>query len=124
LIRTYGKITPLIIILWVLLLTFLRKNRTFPILLSSMMWILFGYYCLATTVHPWYVVFLLLLSLFTDYRFPIVWSVAAVLSYYAYGNSGFKENPTLLFIEYIAVYGFLIYELFKLNKFEFRFFKN
>ncbi len=124
LIKTYGKITPFLIILWVFLLTFLRKNQNFSVLLTSMMWILLAYYFLATTVHPWYIVFLLLLSLFTDYRFPIVWSVVIVLSYYAYRNPAFKESSVLLFIEYIAVYGFLIYELFKLNRLEFRIFKN
>ena len=124
LIGAYEKIVPYIMILWVLLLTFLRKNRAFPILLSSMMWILLGYYCLATTVHPWYIVPLLLLSLFTGYRFPIVWSVVVVFGYYAYGNPNLKENLALLFIEYILVYGFLIYELFKFKRSAFRFFKN
>jgi len=89
-----------------------------------MMWILLGYYCLATTVQPWYIIPLLLLSLFTGYRFPIVWSVVVVFGYYAYGNPDLKENLTLLFIEYILVYGFLIYELFKFRRLTFRFFKN
>lgn len=124
LIKVYGKIIPFLVILTVLLLTFLRKNQKFTTLLPSMMWVLLVYYLLATTVHPWYVIFLLLLSVFTEYRFPIIWSFFVVLSYYAYGNPDFKENLGLLIVEYIAVYGFMIYELFKLNKLEFRFLKN
>ncbi|MCG2460627.1 mannosyltransferase [Flavobacteriaceae bacterium F89] len=124
LIKSYGKVMPFLVVLIVLLLTFLRKNQKFSTLIHSMMWILLSYYLLATTVHPWYVIFLLLLSVFTPYRFPIIWSLVVVLSYFAYGNPDFKENLGLLLVEYIAVYGFMIYELFKLSKLEFRFFKN
>ncbi|MDE3742909.1 mannosyltransferase [Maribacter polysaccharolyticus] len=112
LIKTYGKIVPYVIILLVLLITFLRNNGKLPKLISSMLWILTAYYLLATTIHPWYIVFLAILSIFTNYRFPLVWSLAAILSYYAYSQTDFKEHMGLLAIEYILVYGFLIFEIF------------
>jgi len=111
LIKTYGKITPVVTIVAVLLFTFLRKNEKLSILISSMLWVLTLYYFMSATVHPWYVIFLVVLTAFTKYRYAFIWSAAIVLSYYAYSLADFKENMWLLAIEYIAVFSFLIYEL-------------
>jgi len=124
LIKTYGKITPYIIISFVLLITFLRNNQKFAVLFSSMLWILTAYYLLATTVHPWYIVFLVLITLFTEYRFSLAWSLVVILSYYAYSQAGFREHMGLLSIEYIVVYGFIIFELFRLKSLKQLFPKN
>ena len=111
LIKTYGKITPIITIIAVLLFTFFRKNQKLPVLISSMLWVLTLYYFMSATVHPWYVIFLVVLALFTNFRFPLVWSAVIILSYFAYSLTDFKENGWLLAIEYISVYTFLIYEI-------------
>jgi hypothetical protein len=116
LIKTYGKITPVLTVLAVLLFTFLRKNRQLSVLLTSMLWVLTFYYMLSATVHPWYIIFLVLLSVFTPYRFALVWSLTVVLSYYAYSNPVFAENLWLLAIEYIVVLGFLGYEIFNTKR--------
>lgn len=115
LIKVYGKITSLVTISIVLLFTFLRKNQQLSTLMGSMLWVLFCYYFLAATVHPWYIIFLLFLAIYTDYRFPLVWSGAVVLSYWAYSNSAYEESLPLLALEYIVVYAFLIYEIFRLR---------
>lgn len=112
LIKSYGKITVFLLIGIVLLFTVLAKNQKLQRLITSMLWILTIYYLLSATVHPWYIIFLVLLSVFTTYRFAIVWSAAAVLSYYAYAQIEWKEHLGLLAVEYIAVYGFLAYEIF------------
>ena len=124
LIKTYGKITPMVTIFIVLVFTFLRKNQKFHVLLESMLWVLAIYYFISPTVHPWYIVFLILLTIFTDYRFSLVWSLAVVLSYWAYSNSGYKENLMLLAFEYIVVYGFLVYEILRLRGKKILFHKN
>ena len=111
LIKTYGKITPIITIAAVLLFAFLRKNQKLPVLITSMLWVLTLYYFISATVHPWYVIFLVVLTAFTKYRYAFIWSVTIVLSYFAYSVSDFKENLWLLAIEYISVFAFLIYEL-------------
>jgi len=111
LIKTYGRITPILTILIVLLFTFLRKNQDLRVLLSSMLWVLTLYYFLSATVHPWYVIFLVTLSVFTSYRYAIVWSAAIVLSYFAYSQPNFQENLGILAFEYLAVIGYLIYEI-------------
>ena len=124
LIKTYGKITPYVIVLFVLLFTFFRENQKLSILITSMLWILTAYYLLAATVHPWYIVFLVLLTIFTKYRFSLVWSLVVILSYYAYSQISFKEHLGLLSIEYIVVYGFIIFELFRLKSLKLLFRKN
>ncbi|WP_298503909.1 mannosyltransferase [uncultured Maribacter sp.] len=111
LIKTYGKITPLITICMVFLFTFLRKNKNLNALITSMLFILSIYYFISPTVHPWYIIFLILLTIFTDYRYSLLWSASVILSYWAYSQPDFKEHLGLITIEYIAVFGFLIYEL-------------
>ena len=115
LIKFYGKLVPYILVCFVLLLTFLRDNKKLPVLINSMFWIVVVYYFLSATVHPWYIIFLIGLSLFTDYRFPLAWSVVIILSYSAYENPEFKENLGFLFIEYFLVFGFIIYEFFRMK---------
>ncbi|MFT4830669.1 MAG: alpha-1,6-mannosyltransferase [Psychroserpens sp.] len=114
-IKIFGKIMPFIIVILVLVFTFLRDNKNISTLITSMLWILSAYYFLATTVHPWYIIFLVILAIFTEFRFPLVWSLTAILSYWAYSNGQFEENLLILSIEYILVYGFLAYELINLN---------
>ncbi|MFS4417576.1 mannosyltransferase [Maribacter sp. 2307ULW6-5] len=110
LIKTYGKITPLITIGLVLAVTFFRKNDKLSVLLSSMLWILTLYYFMSATVHPWYLIFLVALTVFTPYRFAILWSATAVLSYYAYSQPGYTESGWFLWAEYLLVLGLMVYE--------------
>ena len=49
-------------------------------------------------------------------RFAILWSALAVVSYTAYLPDAVSEKPVWLWIEYLAVYGFMIYEIVKNRK--------
>jgi hypothetical protein len=111
LIKVYGQITPIVTIITVVVFTFLRKKQDLNTVLSSMMWVLAIYYFIATTVHPWYSIFLIILAIFTSYRFALVWSAVIILSYFAYSQPDFKENQWLLALEYSTVFGFLFYEI-------------
>ncbi len=113
LIETTGKILPLIVILFVLLLSFFRENKTSRQLITAMLFAISFYFLLSTTVHPWYIATPLLLSVFTRYSFPIIWSLVVVVSYSAYGAEGFHENLWLIAFEYLVVIGFFIWELFQ-----------
>lgn len=124
LIKSYGKVTAYALVIVSLLFTFLAKNQKLSNLIANMLWILSIYYFLSATVHPWYIVFLVLLSIFTEYRYAIIWSAAIVLSYYAYAQLEFKEHMGLLAVEYISVYGFLIYEIFSKKGKTLKFLKN
>jgi len=116
LIKTYGKITQITTIVVVLLLTLLRNNQKLSVLITSMLWALTIYYLMSATVHPWYPIFLVLLGIFTEYRFALAWSVVVILSYYAYSGVEFKENLWLIAVEYIIVFGFIGYEIFNLKR--------
>jgi len=75
-------------------------------------WVLSGYYFISTTVHPWYITNLLLLSIFTNYRFVILWSYTMIFSYFAYGEFNVKESSLWLSLEYIPVFVMLIWEIY------------
>jgi len=112
-IAVIGKITPILTILFLLAVTFIKKNKTAKELITSMLFALSFYYFTTTTMHPWYLSTLIILSIFTKYRFPLVWSLVIILSYQAYANIPWKENLWFVFIEYVVVYSFLIYEIKK-----------
>ncbi|WP_310992847.1 glycosyltransferase 87 family protein [Aequorivita marina] len=110
-IGTVGKILPILVLLFILSISFFRKNQTTQQLITAMLFAVSFYLFFATTVHPWYVATPLLLSVFTRYKFPIVWSFMVILSYSAYGKDGFDENLWLVALEYIVVIGVAIYEI-------------
>ena len=106
-----GKIIPLIAIAFILSVTFFRKNKKMQELITAMLLSLSFYYFISTTVHPWYLATLLILSVFTKYRFPLVWSFVIIFSYQAYANTPWKENLIFIFIEYLIVFLVFSYEL-------------
>jgi len=61
------------------------------------------YFLLATTVHPWYMITLVGLAPLCGWRFPLLWSGVAILSYSHYAGGGFEENYFLITIEYIVL---------------------
>ncbi len=111
-----GKIIPIVVFLFVLAISLFKNNKTTLSLISSMLLALSFYYFTATTVHPWYVATLLMLSVFTNYKFPLVWSFAIILSYLAYSNSSNSENLWIITIEYLIVYSALAWDIFKNKK--------
>lgn len=111
-----GKITPILTITYIGFIAFFRKNITLKQLITSALFALSFYYFTTTTMHPWYLATLILLCVFTNYKFPIIWSVVIILSYAAYANETYKENLLIIALEYIIVYGYLGWELFFKNK--------
>ncbi|MBA3986086.1 MAG: mannosyltransferase [Flavobacteriales bacterium] len=111
-IGTVGKILPVITLLFILYLSLFRKAKDFGRLLVLMLFGFCFYLLLSTTVHPWYLTIPLVLSIFTKYRFMLVWSFVIVLSYAAYGEAGFKENLWLVGLEYVVVIGVFVWEVF------------
>ena len=110
-----GKITTLIVFLFVLIIAFYKKQKNTTQLITSMLLVLSFYFFTATTVHPWYVATLLMLSVFTKYKFPLIWSFVIILSYLAYINinkADKSENLLIIAIEYTVVYSVFIWEVF------------
>jgi len=86
------------------------------ILLEDWMWILSIYFLFTTTLHPWYISTLLAFSVFTPYRFIVLWTGLIFLTYAGYTVDSFHEVLWLTALEYILVIGCLIYELRKRSK--------
>ena len=112
-IASAGKILPLMVILILNGLAFFRRNNSTQKLIETMLVGVSAYFFLATTVHPWYIATPLLLSVFTKFRFALVWSFLVMLSYSAYIKNGFQENYWLIAVEYILVIGIFVLEIFK-----------
>jgi Gpi18-like mannosyltransferase len=113
-IAVIGKIIPIVVILIVLIMTVVRKNKTTLELITAMLLALSFYYFTSTTVHPWYIATLLALSVFTKYKFPLVWSFVIILSYLAYINlnkADKSENLWIIGFEYLVIYGVFFWEV-------------
>ncbi|MDO1501558.1 mannosyltransferase [Winogradskyella maritima] len=106
-----GKILPIISLVVILGISFFRKNNSIAELATSITLLFSIYLFMSTTVHPWYVSTVVLVSLFTKYRFPLYWSLAVVLSYVAYTDVEFHENLWVVFLEYVIVFSAFIWEV-------------
>lgn len=112
-IQTAGPWLSRIAYLGILIILLKRKiinwQHFFTLLLFALSW----YYLLALIVHPWYSITLVFLAVFTKFRYPMLWSALAVLSYWAYTNVDYKENLWLVTIEYTVVIGVAVWEVSK-----------
>ncbi len=113
-----GPLLGLCAALAILLLIWLRKPATTQQFLETTFWIAALHQLLATTVHPWYILPLLAWSVFSSYRFGIVWAALVPISYAAYSNGQIHDPVLASVIEYSAVLGWLFIELYreKLNR--------
>ncbi len=105
-IGTAGKIMAFLTFSGVLLISWKSKN-----LFVGALAILTLYFAMATTVHPWYVTNLLVIAIFTSFRYPIIWSYTVFFSYATYQTNLYQENLYLVTLEYVLVLGMMIYEL-------------
>ncbi len=104
-------IIPISILIVLTYLISMKKNKTQDVLSQSLI-ILTTYLFISTTIHPWYIIPLIFLSCFTNYRYPIFWSFTIFLSYFSYYEIQVNENHFLLAIEYGLVIGILFYEIY------------
>ena len=110
-IATVGLILPIVVFICVVLLSLFRKYNTTQNLIIGMLLAVSIYFLLATTVHPWYIATPLLLCVFTNYRYAVLWSFMICFSYSAYRPEGFEENLLLVAIQYSVVICVALWEL-------------
>lgn len=79
-------------------------------LFQSMLWCMLIYLAFSTTVHPWYILTILAISVFTPYDFPILWTGLIFLTYAGYTEASFKENLFLVATEYVVLLAYILYE--------------
>jgi hypothetical protein len=71
------------------------------------------YLLLSSTVHPWYLIPLLFLSIMADLSFGILWSFGIFLTYSFYGQDNVAQSNWLIWMEYIPVLMLFVYEIWK-----------
>ena len=98
-----GPALALLTALGGLLVAATERRPAWATLPRALLLLLTLYFLLATTVHPWYLAPLVLLSTFTRARYALVWSGMVVLSYAAYRTSAYTENLGLVALEYTVV---------------------
>ncbi|MBQ0767998.1 MAG: mannosyltransferase [Bizionia sp.] len=116
-----GSILPVLVILFIAYLALFKKNFTTKQLINSMLFAFVFYLFMSTTVHPWYIATILILSIFTNYKFPLVWSFVIILSYLAYVNidkADKSENLYIIALEYFIVFTVFLYETLKRKSIE------
>ncbi len=109
-IRQAGWVLSVVVLLGILTLAWkekVPKNGQWP---RQMLLALTVYLGFATIVHPWYVTTLVALAVFTPWRYAMVWSATAVLSYYTYRDTTYTESYWLIAIEYAAVAAWMLYD--------------
>ena len=119
-IETAGKALPIVVILLLGILAFFRKDNSLKELITTLLFGITIYFLFSTTIHPWYLATPLLLSVFTRFKYMLVWSVVVMLSYSTYSNPEFQENLWLIALEYLLVFGYVIYEFLNFRKVETR----
>lgn len=86
--------------------------------IEKALWIFSIYFLFSTMMHPWYTSILILLAAISRFRFPIVFSLLILLSYYPYSLIEYDEDKGLwlIAIEYGILFIFILYEIWKLKK--------
>ncbi|WP_375580994.1 hypothetical protein ABWH96_08275 [Marivirga tractuosa] len=78
---------------------------------ERMLWTYMIYFLFATTVHPWYVLPILVLGILSDYKFPILWSFMIFFTYWGYAQTGYQEYLGIVAVEYILLVVFIVFEV-------------
>ncbi|MHA7942926.1 mannosyltransferase [Formosa sp. 3Alg 14/1] len=110
-IKIVGPIMALLVLVYIAYTTYKAPLKDLKSLIFNMLLIISVYYFTTTTVHPWYISLLVILSVFSGYKYPLVWSATLMLSYLAYASADNEENLWIIGLEYIFVYGAFIYEV-------------
>lgn len=109
--RYFGPALGLAATAAALLLAAREVRPTWRSLPLTLLLTLTAYYLFSPVVHPWYLTPLVALSVFTSYRYALVWSGLVGLSYAAYQTTAYAENLWLVGLEYGIMLLVLAWEL-------------
>lgn len=110
LIARIGPMLALGTFLGIMLMASLNKKRSWDSLPGLCLFAICLYLFFTTTVHPWYVALPLMLCTFTSWRFPVVWSGLAWLTYSNYSGPVYIEHLWVVALEYGLVLAFMVWE--------------
>ncbi|MBN3519957.1 hypothetical protein JYB62_08070 [Algoriphagus lutimaris] len=102
-IATLTKILSGITFLGIIYISWKKKTESMTQLAEMWVLIYLVYLLLQPIIHPWYIIPAFGLSLLTQMKSMVFWTFSAILSYHAYSQVDFIENPWILFLEYLIV---------------------
>jgi len=108
-----GPIFSLLTVGYILVETFRRPKQSPENWLCTTLLVFTCYLAFATTIHPWYLSLPIVMCLFTNYRYPILWSGLIMMTYINYAGAEYQENLWVVLIEYVLVFGYMVYEFRK-----------
>lgn len=106
-----GPFLAALLVLILVAITWKFPARDARDLLHAGFWIMVADLCLATTVHPWYLVWAALALPFFPYAFMVYWTGACFLSYLAYAYTPVYEPRWVLLVEYLPMYALMGWEI-------------
>lgn len=88
----------------------------------KMVWVWLIYLVFATTVHPWYIIPLLAVSVFSQIRFPFFWSFLIFFTYLNYSGGVYQDRLDVVIAEYALLLILILLEVFgvRLNRLLFK----
>lgn len=111
-----GKLLPILSFALILYISFKSKlKQSDKIFFESALTILFVYYLFSLIIHPWYLTFLVLMSVFSNHRYALIWSLLIFLTYLTYASVPYKEHFWVLLLEYGVVITWYLSEKIKLK---------
>jgi len=113
----FRKILPVVDILIILIVSIRKTVRTsLNGYFRAFLFIYSIHFFLSTTIHPWYLTTLVMFGVLTSYRYTLLWSCLVGLTYISYMGESFAESSYLISLEYLLVFGMLIWELYTQRK--------
>ncbi|MEL6986634.1 MAG: mannosyltransferase, partial [Bacteroidota bacterium] len=111
LIAVIGPALGIVSLISILLIFFFEKAKDFQSYFQICLFAICIYLLFTTTVHPWYLGLAILCSVFSKYKFVLLWSFLICLTYINYSFPEYHEVLWIVALEYILVIGFFLYEL-------------
>jgi alpha-1,6-mannosyltransferase len=102
---------PVITFISIITIAAREKGTDWASLFPVMLLCLSVYLLFSTGVHPWNLTPLVILAVFTRYRYVLPWSLLIVLAYATYQTIPYAENPWLVAVEYVVVLGWAAWEI-------------
>jgi hypothetical protein len=118
LIAWIGPILGIISLISILIISFKHQIENFKSLFGPFLIVFSLYLFLGTTIHPWYLIMPICISVFITNRYILVWSYLIFLSYINYSYPGYHENLWIVTFEYLLVFGALYLDKKKWNSLE------
>lgn len=105
-----------LVLIIILLMAMFKRNKDFKTLIRNHLEVLLIYFAFAMIVHPWYISTMIALAVLTKYRFPIIWSILIMMSYFTYRTTAYNENLYLVIVEYMMLFSFILFEILTYRK--------